>query len=70
MVLMNHRTQILQCGQDFHMQRTDHHTLIQSYLAILRSWQRNKNYNTELDIKNKKKTHTSLSQLSCWHHRG
>ena len=69
---MNHRIQILQCGQDFHMQRLDHHTLTQSYLAILRSWQRNKNYNTELDVKKnqKKKPHISLSQLSCSHHRG
>lgn len=31
----------------------DHHTLVQSYLGIFRSWQRNKNYNTELRINKK-----------------
>lgn len=53
MVHMNHRTQIMQCQQDFHMQRIDHHTLVLSYLDIFRPWQKNKNYNTELDIKKK-----------------
>lgn len=48
---MNHRTQIVQCEQVFHMQRIDHHTLVQSYLDTFRSWQENKNYKTELDIK-------------------
>lgn len=54
-LLINHRTQIMQCGQVFHMQRIDHHALVQSYLDTFRSWQKNKNYNTELDIK----THTN-----------
>lgn len=48
---MNHHTQIIRCEQDFHMQKIDHHTLIHTYLDIFRSWQKNKNYNTELDIK-------------------
>lgn len=50
-ITVNHRTQIKQCGQVFHMQRIDHHTPVQSYLDIFRSWQKNKNYNTELDVK-------------------
>lgn len=31
-------------------ERIDHHAPVQSYLDILRSWQKNKNYNTELHI--------------------
>lgn len=48
---MNHIIQIIQCGQAAHMQRIDHHTLIQSYLLLFRSWQKNTNWNAELDIK-------------------
>lgn len=68
---MNHPTQIMPCGQVFHMQRIDHHTPVQSYLDMFGSWQKNKDYNTVLDIKQKKfkrkKSNKSLYQLSCWY---
>lgn len=62
---MNHHIQIMQCGRVFHMQRIDHHTLVQSYLDMFRSWQENKKLQKQLDVKNP--PHKSLSQLSCWH---
>lgn len=51
---MIHHALIKQCNGIFKCkEKTDHHTLVQSYLGIFRSWQRNKNYNTELHINKK-----------------
>lgn len=51
---MIHHALIKQCNRVFTCkEKTDHHTLVQSYLGIFRSWQRNKNYNTELHINKK-----------------
>lgn len=51
---MIHHALIKQCNRVFTCkEKRDHHTLAQSYLGIFRSWQRNKNYNTELHINKK-----------------
>lgn len=51
---MIHHALIKQCNRIFTCkEKTDHHTLVQSYLGIFRPWQRNKNYNTELHINKK-----------------
>lgn len=53
-VHMIHHALIKQCNRVFTCkEKRDHHTLAQSYLGIFRSWQRNKNYNTELHINKK-----------------
>lgn len=44
----------------------DHHTLTQSYLDMFRSWQKNKDYNTELHMK-KKHTHTHTNPIQNCH---
>lgn len=48
---MIHHALIKQVQLDFTCkERLDHHALVQSYLDIFRSWQKNKNYNAELHI--------------------
>lgn len=45
MLWLNRCNRIVTCKE-----RIEHHTLVQSYLDIFRSWQTNKNYNTQLRI--------------------
>lgn len=47
------------CWQFFTCKETENHTLMLSYLDLFRSWQKNKNYNTELDIKTANPFHNS-----------
>lgn len=45
MLWLNRCNRIVTCKE-----RIEHHALVQSYLDIFRSWQKNKNYNTQLRI--------------------
>lgn len=47
------------------MQRNEHHTLIYTYLDIFRSWEKNKSYSTELDVKKKETTNVRDKINSC-----
>lgn len=51
---MIHHALIKWCSRIFTCkEKGAYHTLLWSYLGIFRSWQRNKNYNTELHISKK-----------------